>query len=516
VAESMVASISGPLRRADQASDYPLQKRFLIYGTAAGILAFIVFQSLLAGFAFLAFFVCVGAVWRRDDSAVLPYCIAYQWLFIASGYLFQCGAGFYPGSHDVEEIERAVFWSLVGLIVIVAGIRVGLLVLSKWTSLAKRRLQTPRQEYDLKMLFWCVIVFYAISWFIEISPMDSAFSIAQILYRVLEFRTVFLFMLFLSIIRRRKGYAYGVIALVYTTIPAFSSQMSAFSGSFLLIFIALLSGLRFQSRVPADRRRNRRIILGLAGTGCALLVMALVWQGGVKFDWRNKLTTGVVVGSPTAKATAFVSTVDDGISSFDLGNAIESLAERTSSGPAYFSAVLERVPSTVPHEGGALVLRALQHTFMPRFLFPEKPNLGGDSWLVRKYAGLTVAGAESGTSIGLGYMAELYIDFGIPGMLTALFVYGLIIGLAYGALVFVSPSHTLYISAVTIMFAQHFTSYEGEIAKLLGGLVQTVIIFALLLRVLAPYIHRRLLAHSSVSRATPGAISPQLTASRAE
>ena len=513
MADSLMAIPSRSLGQQDRVSDYPLQKRFLIYGTAAGIFALIVFQSMLAGFAFLVLFACVGGVWRRDGAAVLPYCLAYQWFFIVAGYFFQSWSGFYPGSNNIGEIERAVFWSLVGLIAVVTGIRVGLLVLSKWTSQARSRLQEPRKEYDLKMLFWCVIAFYSISWFIEFSPIDRAFNIAQILYRVLEFRTVFLFMLFLSIVRRRKGYTYGLIALVYTTIPAFSSQMSAFAGSFLLTFIALLSCLRLDSKLRKDRRRNGQIILALSATACALFVMALIWQGGVKFDWRNKLVTGAVTGSPMDKAAAFLSTVDNGITRFNLETAVESLAERTSSGPAYFSAVLERVPATVPHENGALVLRALQLTFQPRFLFPEKPNLGGDSWLVRKYAGLTVAGAESGTSIGLGYMAELYIDFGIPGMLVALLVYGLIIGLAYGALVFVSPSYTFYVGAVTIMFAQHFTSYEGEIAKLLGGLVQTFIIFSLLLKVLGPYIHGRLLPRASPSPRF-GEVSPQVAASR--
>jgi hypothetical protein len=513
VAESFIVTSSRSLSQPDRASEYPLQKRFLIYGVAAGISGFIVFQSLLAGFAFLVLFACVGGTWRRDGAAILPYCLAYQWLFVVAGYLFQSWAGIYPGFGKVEEIERAVFWSLVGLIAIVAGIRIGLLALSKWTSQTRSRLQEPRQEYDLKMLFWCVIVFYSVSWFIEISPMDTAFNVAQIIYRILEFRTVFLFMLFLSIVRRRKGYTYGFIALVYTTVPAFSSQMSAFSGSFLLIFIALLSGLRFDSKMRTDRRRNRQIIVGLSATTCALFVMALVWQGGVKFDWRNKLTTGVVVGSPTDKAGAFISTVDDGIARFDLGTAVESLAERTSAGPAYFSAVLERVPATVPHENGALVLRALQLTFQPRFLFPDKPNLGSDSWLVRKYAGLWVGGDELGTSIGLGYMAELYIDFGIPGMLVALFVYGLIIGLAYVALGFVSPSYTFYIGALTIMFGQHFVSYEGEIAKLLGGLVQTVIIFSLLLKFVGPYIHRRLLVRGSSSPRAYAGIAPQVNAS---
>jgi hypothetical protein len=486
-----------PARRLNQPpkspSPFPLQKRFLLWGLAVAVVTGAgLFQSALAGLSFFILFACLGGVWRRDETPIIAYCLAYQWLFIISGYLYQQVTGAYPGFDSLGNIDAAVYWSLIGLLVLVAGIRTSLFLLRKKIDSTRQTLQVTNPRYDVRRLFWLVIITYSISWFIEISPMEILFDAAQVIYRVLEFRTIFLFLLFLTIVEQKRGYSYGVIAFIYTTIPSFSSQMSAFSGSFLLVFIALLSQWRPWLESVKERRQNIRLVGVISGLSVLIFCMAVVWQGVVKETWRNKLTTGQVTGSPTDKAQAFVATVDDGLSRFDLTEALGSLAARTSSGPGYFSFVLMRVPESVPYENGTLTLRALQHTFLPRFIFPEKANLGGDSWLVIKYAGLHVAGEEQGTSIGLGYMPEAYIDFGTPGMYLPLFAYGLIIGLIYGGLLFFSPSYKLYIGAITIMLGQHFISYEGEMAKLLGGLVQSFIVFALMLRYLGPVLHRYL------------------------
>jgi hypothetical protein len=126
---------------------------------------------------------------------------------------------------------------------------------------------------------------------------------------------------------------------------------------------------------------------------------------------------------------------------------------------------------------------------MPRVLFPEKPDLGGDSWLVRKYALLNVSGNKSGTSIGLGYMAEFFIDFGFPGMLVPLFFYGVLLGLMYRALSAMCPSSHVFAAVTAGLFLQHFLSYEGNFTKLLGGIVQNFLILMVFLGALGSKAH---------------------------
>ena len=136
---------------------------------------------------------------------------------------------------------------------------------------------------------------------------------------------------------------------------------------------------------------------------------------------------------------------------------------------------------------------------MPRFLFPEKPDLGGDSWLVRKYARLNVSGDESGTSIGLGYMAEFYIDYGFPTMLFPLLLYGMLAGLLYRVLSRVSPSPHVFSAVAAGLFLQHFLSYEGNFTKLLGGILQAFLLLAALLAIFGARVHMLMLKRSAVA-----------------
>ena len=67
---------------------------------------------------------------------------------------------------------------------------------------------------------------------------------------------------------------------------------------------------------------------------------------------------------------------------------------------------------------------------MPRILFPNKPALE-DSAITSLYTGIEVAGAGEGTSIGIGYMAESYVDFGPVWMFAPILLLGLFYGLIY-------------------------------------------------------------------------------------
>ena len=79
----------------------------------------------------------------------------------------------------------------------------------------------------------------------------------------------------------------------------------------------------------------------------------------------------------------FIQTVREEAPLVEIQSAIESVLARMSSDALYFSYVLERVPSLLPHENGMLTRRALLHILVPRIFFPEKLNLGSDSWLVK-------------------------------------------------------------------------------------------------------------------------------------
>jgi hypothetical protein len=88
--------------------------------------------------------------------------------------------------------------------------------------------------------------------------------------------------------------------------------------------------------------------------------------------------------------------------------------------------------------------------------------------MVRKYSGVRVAGAETGTSIAFGYAAESYVDFGVPWMFLPVFIYGLVMGAAYRWLVRFIRHRDLALAAVTVIFWLSLYLFERSWLKTLG------------------------------------------------
>jgi hypothetical protein len=169
------------------------------------------------------------------------------------------------------------------------------------------------------------------------------------------------------------------------------------------------------------------------------------------------------------------------LSNFQMDNALEETFQRFSSDVAYFSLVLARVPAVVPHADGEFTTRALQNVAMPRFLFPDKGNLGSDSEATMTYAGINAASDEQGTSIGMGYMAYFYIDFGFLGMFVGIFLQGLFWGTAACVLWNLGRNYYLSSAAFIIFSLNNCIGYGSDIAKSLGGAMLTFLVFGCVL-----------------------------------
>jgi len=61
---------------------------------------------------------------------------------------------------------------------------------------------------------------------------------------------------------------------------------------------------------------------------------------------------------------------------------------------------------------------------VPRFLWPNKPTLAGSGNIVSDFTGIRFA---EGTSVGVGMVMELYINFGSTGVLVGLVIFGFIL-----------------------------------------------------------------------------------------
>jgi hypothetical protein len=74
--------------------------------------------------------------------------------------------------------------------------------------------------------------------------------------------------------------------------------------------------------------------------------------------------------------------------------------------------------AVIYHEGGGAAFAyggtVPPWAFIPRAVWPSKPDIGGSGGIVSEFTGLRFA---EGTSVGVGQVLEFYINFGIPGVL---------------------------------------------------------------------------------------------------
>jgi hypothetical protein len=465
---------------------YPFTKWSLLVGIATGFLGGLVFGRPLAGFAWFVLPVAAGLVWRRDEPPVLSFALAFQWVFIVTGYLYW-RAGGQLEDLLIGNVELAVFLSLVGLLCLAVGLRLGITVLRRFLS---RRMVVARradETFDIKQLFWITVTIYSVSWMIELSPNNSSsiavFNAAQILGSILAFREVLFCLLWLTILRRREGYGYGIIAFVVALVPRFVSTQSTFKELIFMFLIVLLAEFRPWVKTAVQHRWHRRVGAALLAI-CVLLVAAgVAWEGAIKPMWR----TYDAEGSPTKKLEAFAEVADSATSESESESWLAALIRRVSS-ITQFALVLDRVPAIVPHENGQLTLRAIKHILVPRVLFPNKENLGTDSWLAEEYAGLKVG---EDTSVGIGYMAESYVDWGIAGLFPSLVAMGLLLGLAYALIFLCSPSYSIGSALAIVIFMNNFVTFEATLPKLLGGFVMNALILLVLSRAIPLMVRSR-------------------------
>lgn len=453
---------------------YPLQRPLIELGLISAALS-LVFQDWVVSVSLLALFALVGATWRSYMAPVMPACIAYQWVFASAGYIYYCNFGEFPGGGYSEAFVGTLFLSLAGLGALVAGWRIALASFEK--QILSRTLAPPA-AYKISTLFIVTIVAFAINYMIDLLPMQIWFGGAQIIANLLALRFVPLFILLVIVFERQQGFAYAALATAFAIGPELLTGFSRFKEILFVVLIVALAQWKPWIRTMKRARKNRRMFLFAVVGALVIGSLGIIWSGGVKSRWRDQIWRQKVGGSPVERMALFFEVAGRAVGELDIARASADLTARMSSSALYFSYVTERVPDLMPHENGLLLGMAVRNATQPRFLFPEKANLGGDSWLVRQYAGLNVAGDESGASIGLGYLAEFYIDFGAVGVIALAGLWGFAGGAVMALLAKVTSSREVFLALVIGVFTQYFMSFGGSFIKLFPGMVQRTLIAA--------------------------------------
>jgi hypothetical protein len=445
---------------------YPLTLPALIVGLGTGVLVGLAADSLLCGFAILVLFVVVGATWRRDEAAIFPFVLGYQWIAVTVGYFYSVLTGVFPSAYAPGDVERTVWLSLAGLVALTAGIRI-----TCGSGDAAGAEDSEGRITNLSGLFWLVIAVYAVNYLYIINTRVFP-SIGVMLAWVMDFRQVLLLVLWFEILRRRTHFGYLWASLAWVFVPLLAAYFSDFKVPLFLLLIAYASLWR-----PWEKSAwlfSARQVLGAVLLVAALLLVALLWQAGVKYETRRAYDAETVGRDPLQRISLFVSSAQASVPLLleDPQDVVEGLVERISY-VTFFSRVLDYVPRVQPHTNGELLRMATVNAVTPRVLFPDKPELPSDSVYTRRFTGIRVP--EEGTSISIGYMAEFYVDWGITGMFVMVFLYGSYMGLAHRALrAWVRPRFLINPALITALMSVY--QFEHQFIKTFGALNLAVIV----------------------------------------
>ena len=309
--------------------------------------------------------------------------------------------------------------------------------------------------------------------------------------------------------------AYVVVVLVYDTVFRFAFQIPLFTQA-ILALLTIQGGLLYLllRRLFLDGRPYLAVVIVLIEvargfTGfysefkepvllallaaaevfrprkaghwmlVATLMVAAVMLGTVWLGIRSEIRADIASGNERPRMERLAFAIDqarawwnsDGdLKLYDLDDLVERMWD------IYYTALaLDRVPSQIPHQDGAIAWAAVQHVFMPRFLFPNKADLPSESDDVYRYTGIKVAGREQATTIAFGSVIQSYLDFGVPLMFLPPLLLGVFLGVLYRWLLKTVHHEEILLAIVAVAFWSTLMAYNVSWAKILGKFLTTLV-----------------------------------------
>lgn len=430
----------------------------------AGIAGWIIFGDWLAG----ASLAVLALIWimlpAEEGPPVLALAATMQWVSVTIGLFY-----FLMTARPLEATLRSDYRTMVALglgcvVALVLGLAAGRYLVERFP--AKEGLR-PAHALTFKTLVLVYAVFTAVLGAVSVTAIDFG-GLAMAVVALSYLRLGLLYLLFRRFVLRRQWHLIAGVLAVEIVI-GISGFYAGFREPLIMAALAFLE---------VFEHRNVRHWATITAVGVLMVTLGIVWIG-VRTDYRQRyLEDERFSSNRSARIDALQGSVSQFFSqtSGDLWQSVDAFVSRMWT--IYYPAlVLDRVPSSIHHTNGTLMMDTLRYTFEPRIFFPDKPEILSDSEMVRRYSGAMVAGQNEGTDIAFGYAAESYIDFGVPGMFVPIFIWSLFIGVTC-ALIFREYHHRdIAVSIATVIGWFSLYLFERSWTKTIG-FGGTLIIYA--------------------------------------
>lgn len=427
-------------------------------------------------------------LWRPGEPPILAFAVAFQWLQAVSPVL----AADYEGRSITDQAYGAIYqqaaWlSLMGVVVLALGMVTSLRGVGPVDHAQVRQFSERLSSDRLFVAYLCtLVVSLGLTWL-----SSRAGGLRQPILAISSIKWVPLFLLCWSTLQCRKSRKWMLAAVSIEVIIGFSGFFSSFK-SVLFLLLIVTAG------TSSDRPKLPRFELGVV---CAITLSLVVFWQAVKSEYRRFLNQGTgqqVVLVPFDQRMEFLAKSFTRVTPKKMLDGIGEGVKRIGY-IHYFAHSIRNVPKSIPHQNGSLWVGAVKHVFMPRILFPDKPQLD-ESSRTAYFTGLRVSGRREGTAISIGYIGESYIDFGKWMMAIPIFLLGMFYGGIYRYFVWKSSFHLIGFAISTTILLFSAIMLETSNIKIVGGVTTSLLAFWFLQFVASERLVGKVLARDNQGR----------------
>lgn len=423
----------------------------------------------------VVFMLAIALLWPKAGPPTLLLAFGLQWLSVALKPIQTALArgDLNSFSERGADLLPAAYLGLAGLAALVIGMRVGA---GNSGSNLNWRLQTEvaRMPERLVVRASLIAIFAGHTMDALSSQMGPARSIAL---AISDVRLAGLFILTVWSLSTGKRPLLLSSVIIFELIFGMTGFFSDFKFALLIILISAAVARPYLS--PTSFMLGTMALL--------LLFLANVYWSAIKPEYRTFLNAGSGQQVITQSMSARLQYLQGAAGAFDqedFERGVDSLVKRQSY-IDFLASTLEYVPAIVPHEDGQRTAKAVTHVLTPRVLFPGKPPLEHDTFVTMRYTGLSFGNAQL-TSVSIGWLGELYVDFSTLGAIAGAFVIGVFIGIIHKTILGYPKEPLVLNLSLAAAAMLPFIVFERSLIKLVGGGLMTFAATLVLQRIVIP------------------------------
>lgn len=265
----------------------------------------------------------------------------------------------------------------------------------------------------------------------------------------------------------------------------------------MFTIVAYMGMTMFSFLFLGSKTRLWKKALIFFAAGFVLMTIQAVKPAYRKLVWRQ--------GYAGNKMALFVNLISDQVQKGEMfsENAFFPIYYRANQG-YNVALVMRRIPRIQPFDNGRNLLISFASAFVPRFLWPDKPEAGG-KFNMKFYAGFDI----KGWSTNIGPLGEAYGSFGIEGGIVYMFFLGGFIRWAYKRVFIVGNKIPLIILWIPVLFYQTTYSAETDMLQIVNSILKSAFFIWLLYKLLPGwfgivevYLKRKPVTYQKLSEST--------------